>query len=221
MAGAVAMKVTSFQYGLILTIACVLGGLGTVGYAEQLGPLVVPEAVSSTVTLHLTQTSTIQSYTTSLTTTGTTTYVSTYVSTKVLTIGRSGASCPYGGEYRSKICTSLCGCQYNVCVSFDHNCANDYQAVYTDRTTIQTSRLRTTGTNYLVRTDTLTYFSTTRSESDTTTSTVETRVTEVPNPMQRTLRVTGFSLIAVGALGFLTIVWKSPKEIKIAPHRRR
>jgi hypothetical protein len=215
------MKVTSLQYCLILTVACVLGGLCTVGYAEQLGPLFVPELVASTVTLHLTQTSTIQSFTTSVTTTGTTTYVSTYVSTKVLTIGRSGPTCPYGGQYCSRICTSLCGCQYNVCVSFDYNCANDYPAVYADRTTIQTSKLRTTGTDYLVRTDTLTYFLTATSESYTTTTTVETRVMEVPNPTQRTLRVTGFSLIAVGALSFLTLVWKSPKEIRIAPPRRR
>jgi hypothetical protein len=192
-----------------------------VGYAGQLGPLFVPESVASTVTLHLTQTSTIQSFTTSLTTTGTTTYVSTYVSTKVVTIGRSGATCPRGGEYRSEICTSLCGCQYDVCVSFDHNCANDYPAVYTDRTTIQTLKLRTTDTDYLVRTDTLTCFLTATSESYTTISTAETRVREVPNPTQRTLRVTGFGLIAVGALGFLAIVWRSPKEIKIAPPRRR
>jgi hypothetical protein len=192
-----------------------------VGYAEQLGPLVVPEAVPTTVTLHLTQTSTIQTYSTSLTTTGTTTYVSTYVSTKVLTIGRSGASCPYGGEYRSEICTSLCGCQYNVCVSFDHNCANDYQAVYTDRTTIQTLKLRTTGTSYLVRTDTPTHYLTTESEFYKTTSTVETRVIEVRNPMQPKLTETGFGLIAVGALGFLIVIWRSPREIPINSPRKR
>jgi len=216
------MKVTSVQYGLILCATCILAGLSTVGYAGQLGPFSIPEYVARTVRLNLTQTSTVQSFTTSLTTTGTTTYVSTYVSTKVLTIGRSGPSCPYGGEYRSKICTSLCGCQYDVCVSFDYNCANDYPAVYTDRTTIQTSKLRTTGTDYLVRTDTLTYFLTATSESYKTTTAVETRVMEVPNPTQRTLRVTGFSLIAVGVLGFLTIAWRSPKKIKIAPpHGRR
>jgi hypothetical protein len=38
-------------------------------------------------------------------------------------------SCPYGGTYFASICTNLCGCQYNVCVSFDYNCADDYQAV--------------------------------------------------------------------------------------------
>lgn len=215
------MKLSSVQYGLILTVACILGGLGTVGYAGQLGPLSVPELVASTVTLHLAQTSTIQSCTTSLTTMSTTTYVSTYLSTKVLTIGRSSPTCPHGGQYRSRICTSFCGCQYDVCVSFDYNCANDYAAVYTDRTTIQTSKLRTTGTDYLIRTDTLTYFLPTTSESYTTTTTVETRVIEVPNPTQRTLRGTGFGLISVGALGFLTIVWRSPKEIKIAAPRKR
>jgi hypothetical protein len=41
----------------------------------------------------------------------------------------AACSCPYGGSYRSSIYTKLCGWQYNVCVSFDYNCANDYQAV--------------------------------------------------------------------------------------------
>jgi hypothetical protein len=169
----------------------------------------------------LTKTSIIQSFSTSTTTTATTTYVSTYTSSKVLTIGRSGPTCPYGGKYRSSICTSLCGCQYDVCVTFDYNCANDYRAVYTDRTTVRTSRVRTTGTEYLVRTDTLTYSLTTKSESYETTSTVETRVIEVPNPMQRTLRATGLILLALGSLGLLILVWRSPKEIAIAPPRKR
>lgn len=38
-------------------------------------------------------------------------------------------SCPCGGRYYSAIHTSLCGWQYNVCVTFDGNCANDYPAV--------------------------------------------------------------------------------------------
>jgi len=215
------MNVTSVQYRLILCIACILVGAASVGYAGQLGPLTVSEPVTRTVTLHLTETSTIRSFTTSLTTTATTRYVSTFTSRKVLTIGRSGPTCPYGGQYRSSICTSLCGCQYDVCVTFDHNCANDYRAVYADRTTVQTSRVRTTGTKYLVRTDKLTYLLTTKSESYETTSTVETRAIEVPNPMQRTLRVMGLSLIVLGSLGFLIPIWRSPKEIAIAPPRKR
>ncbi len=39
-------------------------------------------------------------------------------------------TCPYGGTYYSYICTRLCGCQTDVCVSFDRNCSNDYKAVY-------------------------------------------------------------------------------------------
>jgi len=40
-------------------------------------------------------------------------------------------TCPYGGTYRAQLYTSLCGWQYNVCVTFDYNCANDYRAVCT------------------------------------------------------------------------------------------
>ena len=38
-------------------------------------------------------------------------------------------ACPYGGQYFSSIYTSLCGWQYNVCVTWDYNCANDYPAI--------------------------------------------------------------------------------------------
>jgi hypothetical protein len=64
------------------------------------------------------------------------------------TYGSGYPSCPYGGTYRASICTSLCGCQYNVCVSFDYNCANDYQAVpayaYSTVTFRTVTTLRTT-----------------------------------------------------------------------------
>jgi hypothetical protein len=39
----------------------------------------------------------------------------------------SGSPGP-GYYYYSKICTSLCGCQYNVWVNFDYNCENDIPA---------------------------------------------------------------------------------------------
>jgi hypothetical protein len=39
-------------------------------------------------------------------------------------------SCPYGGTYYPSIHTALCGWQYEVCVSFDYNCADDYNAVF-------------------------------------------------------------------------------------------
>jgi len=38
--------------------------------------------------------------------------------------------CPNGGECFSHIYTSLCGDQYNVCVTWNHNCADDYHATY-------------------------------------------------------------------------------------------
>jgi hypothetical protein len=41
----------------------------------------------------------------------------------------SKSMCPHGGQYYPSICTRLCGCQYNVCVSYDYNCANDYSAI--------------------------------------------------------------------------------------------
>jgi hypothetical protein len=52
----------------------------------------------------------------------------------------AACTCPYGGQYYSSIYTKLCGWQYNVCVSFDYNCANDYHAVCG---TTQTTSTRT------------------------------------------------------------------------------
>jgi len=62
-------------------------------------------------------------------------------------------ACPYGGQYFSSIYTSLCGWQYNVCVTWDYNCANDYPAVCgttqtrttraTSARTVQTTTTRT------------------------------------------------------------------------------
>jgi len=45
----------------------------------------------------------------------------------------SSGSCPNGGEYYSRISTSLCGVQYDVCVSFDYNCGNDYHPPQVER----------------------------------------------------------------------------------------
>jgi len=214
------MKLEPTRYWYILCIACILIGFGSIGYSARLVPLSVSEPVTKAVTLHMTETAVIETFTISLTTTGTTRSISTCTTTKVLTMGKSGPTCPYGGQYRSSICTSLCGCQYDVCVTFDHNCANDYHAIYVDRTVVQTSRLRTTATNYLVRRSTLPYLLTTRSEFYRTTSTIDSTVIEVPNPMQRTLWATGFSLIASGALLFLIIVLRRPREIPITRRKR-
>jgi hypothetical protein len=64
-------------------------------------------------------------------------------------------SCPYGGQYYSSIHTSLCGWQYNVCVTFDYNCANDYHAVCGTTTTHTTStRSTTTRSTTTIRTGT-------------------------------------------------------------------
>lgn len=213
-------QVVPIGFGWILCLACVLIGVATVGYSGQLEPLSVPQPVSKMVTLHLTETTVLQTFTVSATTTGTTRFASTYRTTKFLNVSRSGPSCPYGGQYRQSICTSLCGCQHDVCVTFDHNCANHYPAVYADRTVSQTLQVRTTVTNYLVRRNTLPCLLTTRSEFYRTTSTIETTVVEVPNPMQRTLWAAGFSLIASGALLFLILVLRRPREIPITRRKR-
>jgi hypothetical protein len=42
------------------------------------------------------------------------------------TTSSSPHSCRVGYTYYSSISTKLCGVQYNVCVNFDYNCANDY-----------------------------------------------------------------------------------------------
>jgi hypothetical protein len=75
-----------------------------------------------------------QTYSSTLTTASPVSTSSVTMRTTTYSTGSSGSghpSCPYGGTYYARICTSLCGCQYNVCVSFDYNCANDYQAVTT------------------------------------------------------------------------------------------
>ena len=215
------MKAGPIRVGWMLCLLCVLPGVGIIGYSAQLGPLTVSEPVTKSVTVHSTETSIFQSLTTSATTTGTTTYVSTSTTTKTVKVGGSSPTCPYGGVYRSSICTSLCGCQHDVCVTFDHNCANDYRAVYTYQTVVQTSKMRMIVTSHLVLTNTVTYLLTTESEFYRTTSTVETRVIQLPDPMQQTLTVTGLSLIAMGAIGFLIAIWRSPKQISIAPPRNR
>jgi len=55
-------------------------------------------------------------------------------------------TCPYGGQYYSSIYTSLCGWQYNVCVTWDNNCADDYQAVSTGSTATRATTALGTGT---------------------------------------------------------------------------
>lgn len=54
-------------------------------------------------------------------------------------------SCPHGGECFSWIHTSLCGDQYNVCVTWDYNCVNDYPAVYVGATAAHEQYPQSTG----------------------------------------------------------------------------
>jgi hypothetical protein len=56
-------------------------------------------------------------------------------------------TCPYGGQYYSSIYTSLCGWQYNVCVTWDNNCADDYQAVSTGSAATRATTYIGTGTS--------------------------------------------------------------------------
>jgi|GEM_PF-4856045 len=51
------------------------------------------------------------------------------------TFWSSSESCPNGGQYFAQISTSLCGTQYDVCVSFDYNCGNDYHPAQAARVT--------------------------------------------------------------------------------------
>lgn len=53
-----------------------------------------------------------------------------WVSPTPNTVGRSRTM----SRFVDGILTSLCGDQYNVCVTWDYNCANDYPAVYVART---------------------------------------------------------------------------------------
>jgi len=65
-------------------------------------------------------------------------------------------TCPFGGQYFSSIRTSLCGWQYNVCVTWDYNCANDYPAVCWTTTTRTMTRSITTRSTTTIRTGTRT-----------------------------------------------------------------
>lgn len=167
---------------LVLSIACLVAGLASVAYAIRMGPLVISQSTTRTNTVCLPQTMTTRTYATFLTTTGTVTYVSTFASTRVTTLGYAGPSCPYGGEYRSEICTSLCGCQHDVCVSFDYNCANDYPAVHSAHAVVVSTKVTTTGTSYIQQTQTQTLDMTRASTECGTATQTETTSIGVPNP---------------------------------------
>jgi hypothetical protein len=117
-------------------------------------------------------------------------------------------SCPYGGTYFASICTSLCGCQYNVCVSFDYNCANDYPAVQsygyitvTIPTVTTTVRTLCTSVNVPLMT--------------TRTSTAYTTYTEHGNPA---LAGDSYCVLVIGAVTLLSgalLRWKRKPQASI------
>jgi hypothetical protein len=197
---------------LLLSIACIVAGFGSLGHASSLGPIVMSEPTTRTNTVCVPQTMTSRTYATSVTTTGTVTYVSTFTTSTVSTLGYAGASCPYGGEYFSAICTKLCGCQYDICVSFDYNCADDYPAVHAARTMVEAVRVTTTSTSYLQQTQTQTLDMTRVSTECGTTAETETRHVEAPNPSKGSFAGAGLFFITVGILGFSYGMWSSQKK---------
>jgi hypothetical protein len=110
-------------------------------------------------------------------------------------------TCPYGGSYRASICTSLCGCEYDVCVSIDRNCGNDYHAVYVGGyavTYFRTSTYTSTSTAYTQFSTTSTYCTTLRQEALATETFSATRRVDELNPIVWGLATTG-ALLAIAA----------------------
>ena len=94
-------------------------------------------------------------------------------------------ACPNGGTYYASICTSLCGCQYNVCVTFDNNCANDYPAVYVGGYAVTRTRVSTftsTSTAYTQFSTTQTYCTTMQQKALVTETLTSTRRLDELNP---------------------------------------
>jgi hypothetical protein len=111
-------------------------------------------------------------------------------------------TCPHGGTYYASICTSLCGCQYNVCVSFDNNCANDYPAVSAGGYAVTRTRMSTfisTSTAYTQFSTTQTYCTTLQKKALATQILTSTRRLDELNPVIWGLSVTG-ALILIAAV---------------------
>jgi len=196
---------------LILSAACILSGFVMLDYGNRLPPLLLSEIAAKTVTSCSPETSIIQS-TTVFTTTGKSVRVLTYTTTSVLT-SRVGPSCPHGGTYYPVKCTSLCGCQHDVCITFDYNCANDYSA-YSTRTVAQVVEARTTSSEYPVQT-------TTEIVSLTGTSTIckealveETIAREASNPNTSKVMTLATVLIIAGVLGLSGAVWARSRSAR-------
>jgi hypothetical protein len=198
---------------LIIFVACALVGLSSLGYSSSMGPLAVPATFTRASTVCVPSTATTQTYLTSVATSSTTTYRTQSTTLTTQTLGKVGP-CPYGGTYFSKLCTKLCGCQYNVCVSFDRNCGNDYAAIYSYRTTVQAVRVIVTCTSYLLRTTTQTFDAIATTTSCGATTIMETTATEVANPSKGSVGAMGVFLIVVGVAGSSYGVWANRHRCK-------
>ena len=191
---------------VILSISLVLLGLLSLGYGNRLPPLQKSEPLTKTQTTCIAETEVARSTTTLLTTTGKTIRVLTYTTTRA-SVSSAGPSCPYGGTYYAAKYTRLCGWQYDVCITFDYNCANDYHAAYLTHTIVQTLRLTTTSTQNLVQTTTDTLESTVTSTFCSEFSAVDTTVHEAPNPKKSYFGTLGTVLIVVGIIGLSGMAW--------------
>jgi hypothetical protein len=183
------------------------------GYGNRLPPLLLSETVTKTETSCAPEINVMRSTTVFLTTAGESLHVLTYTTTSV-SISRAGPSCPYGGTYYPVKCTRLCGCQYDVCITFDYNCANDYPAVYATRTALQVVKATTTSIQYLVRTGIDFVNFTTTSTTCKEALVEETIVREVSNPNISKLGILTTVLIIAGVLGLSGGVWARSRSVR-------
>jgi hypothetical protein len=190
---------------ITMFVACAMAGLLSLGYSSSMGPIAAPRQVTSTNTACIQSTATIQTFLTSVAT-STTAYSTQGTTWITQTIGKVGP-CPYGGTYFASIYTRLCGWQYNVCVSFDRNCGNDYTAVYSYRTTIQIVRATVTCTSYLSWTTTQTLNIRSNTTSCGATTITETTTVELPNPSKSGVGAMGLLLFVIGVSGSSYGVW--------------
>jgi hypothetical protein len=117
--------------------------------------------------------------------------------------GEGYPTCPYGGSYYARICTRLCGCEYDVCVSFDYNCANDYHAVYVvvyAVTYFRTSTLTSTSTAYTQFSTATTYCTTLHQQALATEAFNATRRVNELNPLVWGFATTGALLVITAAI---------------------
>jgi len=190
----------------IVSIACLLLGLSSLAYGNRLPPLQLSENITRTQSTCTPEVTVTRITTAFLSTIGKTSRILTYTTTSV-SVSSGGPSCPYGGKYYAAKYTKLCGWQYDVCITFDYNCGNDYHAVYVTRTIVQTLRVATTSTQYLVQTATDTLEWTATSTFCKEFWTVETVVREVPNPSKSGFGTLGAVFVVIGIVGLSGVAW--------------